>query len=191
VRRAYALIESHGTSHGMLALIVYSGVPGLTSLLTRFAQARVPRIVQTKIQRYAFRRAPNNPRDWDLSPACFALLEKSSVRLQMEGGVRHWMDGARAGFFSITDGQSHRLPCGGYCGLLYPATLFRNPDCGVQDRVRTACTQPSAFGGAADKAGPRDLASLIDPDTPRTNPCCGAARLNRRGRNGRSYRIPR
>ncbi len=49
VCRAYALVESQATPHGMLALIGCSVVPGLTSLLTRFAQAKVPRIVQTKI----------------------------------------------------------------------------------------------------------------------------------------------
>jgi hypothetical protein len=69
----------------------------------------------------------------------FHCWKRVQCACRWKAGVRHWMDGARAGFFSITDGQSHRLPCGGYCGLLYPATLFRNPDCGVQDRVRTAC----------------------------------------------------
>src|SRR2546429_4448643 len=49
VRRAYALVESQAAPQGMLALIGCSVVPGLTSLLTRFAQVRVPRIVQTKI----------------------------------------------------------------------------------------------------------------------------------------------
>src|SRR5207249_6313191 len=49
VRRAYALVETHAPPHGMLALIGCSVVPGLTSLLTRFAQATVHRIVQTKI----------------------------------------------------------------------------------------------------------------------------------------------
>jgi hypothetical protein len=49
VCRAYALVESQTTPLGMLALIGCSVVPGLTSLLTRFAQATVPRIVQTKI----------------------------------------------------------------------------------------------------------------------------------------------
>jgi saccharopine dehydrogenase-like protein len=49
VCRAYAFVESLPTPPGMLALIGCSVVPGLTSLLTRFAQARVTRIVQTKI----------------------------------------------------------------------------------------------------------------------------------------------
>jgi len=49
VCRAYALIESQATPDGMVALIGCSVVPGLTSLLTRFAQSRVPRIVQAKI----------------------------------------------------------------------------------------------------------------------------------------------
>jgi len=49
VCRAYALVETQTAPHGMLALIGCSVVPGLTSLLTRFAQATVPRIVQTKI----------------------------------------------------------------------------------------------------------------------------------------------
>jgi Saccharopine dehydrogenase NADP binding domain len=49
VCRAYALIESQATPDGAPALIGCSVVPGLTSLLTRFAQASVPRIVQAKI----------------------------------------------------------------------------------------------------------------------------------------------
>jgi short subunit dehydrogenase-like uncharacterized protein len=48
VRRAYALAEAKAPL-GMIALIGCSVVPGLTSLLTRFAQATVPRIIQTKI----------------------------------------------------------------------------------------------------------------------------------------------
>jgi Saccharopine dehydrogenase NADP binding domain len=49
VCRAYALVESQAPPLGMLALIGCSVVPGLTSLLTRFAQATVPRIIRTKI----------------------------------------------------------------------------------------------------------------------------------------------
>jgi len=49
VCRAYALVESHGTRDGMPVLIGCSVVPGLTSLLTRFAQSKVPQIVRAKI----------------------------------------------------------------------------------------------------------------------------------------------
>jgi hypothetical protein len=49
VRRAYALAESTAMQNGMVVIIGCSVVPGLTALLTRFAQATVPRIVQTKI----------------------------------------------------------------------------------------------------------------------------------------------
>jgi saccharopine dehydrogenase-like NADP-dependent oxidoreductase len=49
VCRAYALAESSAMTKGMVVLIGCSVVPGLTSLLTRFAQATVPRIVQAKI----------------------------------------------------------------------------------------------------------------------------------------------
>jgi short subunit dehydrogenase-like uncharacterized protein len=49
VCRAYALAESKTMPNGMVVLIGCSVVPGLTSLLTRFAQATVPRIVQAKI----------------------------------------------------------------------------------------------------------------------------------------------
>ncbi len=47
--RAYALAESNPMPNGTVVLIGCSVVPGLTSLLTRFAQATVPRIVQAKI----------------------------------------------------------------------------------------------------------------------------------------------
>ena len=49
VCRAYVLVESQKARLGMFALIGCSVVPGLTSLLTRFAQATVPRIIRTKI----------------------------------------------------------------------------------------------------------------------------------------------
>ena len=49
VCRAYTLVESQAPPLGMLALIGCSVVPGLTSMLTRFAQATVPRITRTKI----------------------------------------------------------------------------------------------------------------------------------------------
>lgn len=49
VCRAYALAESKTMANDMVVLIGCSVVPGLTSLLTRFAQATVPRIVHAKI----------------------------------------------------------------------------------------------------------------------------------------------
>jgi Saccharopine dehydrogenase NADP binding domain len=61
VRRAYALAESKGMSKGMVALIGCSVVPGLTSLLTRFAQDTVPRIIQTKICISPGTRHPRGP----------------------------------------------------------------------------------------------------------------------------------
>ncbi len=61
VRRAYALAESEGTPKGMVALIGCSVVPGLTSLLTRFAQDTVPRIIQTKICISPGTRHPRGP----------------------------------------------------------------------------------------------------------------------------------
>jgi Saccharopine dehydrogenase NADP binding domain len=61
VRRAYALAESEGTPKGMVALIGCSVVPGLTSLLTRFAQHTVPRIVKTKICISPGTRHPRGP----------------------------------------------------------------------------------------------------------------------------------
>ena len=61
VRRAYALAETEGTPKGMVALIGCSVVPGLTSLLTRFAQDTVPRIIQTKICISPGTRHPRGP----------------------------------------------------------------------------------------------------------------------------------
>jgi saccharopine dehydrogenase-like NADP-dependent oxidoreductase len=61
VRRAYALTESEGMPKGMVALIGCSVVPGLTSLLTRFAQDTVPRIIQTKICISPGTRHPRGP----------------------------------------------------------------------------------------------------------------------------------
>jgi saccharopine dehydrogenase-like NADP-dependent oxidoreductase len=61
VRRAYALAETKGTPKGMVALIGCSVVPGLTSLLTRFAQDTVPRIIQTKICISPGTRHPRGP----------------------------------------------------------------------------------------------------------------------------------
>ena len=49
VCRAYALAESKTMPDGMIVLIGCSVVPGVASLLTRFAQATVPGIVQAKI----------------------------------------------------------------------------------------------------------------------------------------------
>lgn len=49
VRRAYALVESRATAPETPAFIGCSVVPGLTTLLTRFAQAEVPLITRTKI----------------------------------------------------------------------------------------------------------------------------------------------
>jgi hypothetical protein len=67
VRRAYALVESQPTPHGALAMIGCSVVPGLTTLLTRFAQASIPDIVQTKI---CISPGTQNPR----GPGSFACL---------------------------------------------------------------------------------------------------------------------
>jgi hypothetical protein len=61
VRRAYALVESEGTPKGMVAFIGCSVVPGLTSLLTRFAQDTVPRINQNKICISPGTRHPRGP----------------------------------------------------------------------------------------------------------------------------------
>jgi hypothetical protein len=49
VCRAYALTESKTLPEGLVVLIGCSVVPGLTALLTRFAQVTVPRISQAKI----------------------------------------------------------------------------------------------------------------------------------------------
>ena len=61
VRRAYALAESGEMPKGMVALIGCSVVPGLTSLLTRFAQATVPSIIKTKICISPGTRHPRGP----------------------------------------------------------------------------------------------------------------------------------
>ncbi len=61
VRRACELAQSEATPNGMVALIGCSVVPGLTSLLTRFAQATIPRIVQTKICISPGTRHPRGP----------------------------------------------------------------------------------------------------------------------------------
>jgi hypothetical protein len=61
VRRAYELAESAATPLGAVALIGCSVVPGLTSLLTRFAQTTVPRITQTKICISPGTRHPRGP----------------------------------------------------------------------------------------------------------------------------------
>ena len=61
VRRAYALAESKTMPDGMVVLIGCSVVPGLTSLLTRFAQATVPRIVQAKISISPGTKHPRGP----------------------------------------------------------------------------------------------------------------------------------
>jgi hypothetical protein len=61
VRRAYELAESAATPMAAVALIGCSVVPGLTSLLTRFAQATVPRITQTKICISPGTRHPRGP----------------------------------------------------------------------------------------------------------------------------------
>jgi hypothetical protein len=61
VRRAYALTGSEGAPKGMVALIGCSVVPGLTSLLTQFAQDTVPRIIQTKICISPGTRHPRGP----------------------------------------------------------------------------------------------------------------------------------
>jgi hypothetical protein len=103
-------------------------------------------------------------------PACFALSGRNSVRQRAQADDRHRMDGAW-GYFPSADGKSHCVPCSGYCGPFYSATLFPDLDSGVQDRLGTACTEPAAFSGAQDKTGVQDLAALVDPDWPCVNPC--------------------
>jgi hypothetical protein len=61
VRRAYALAESAIMPNGMVVLIGCSVVPGLTALLTRFAQATVPRIVGAKIYISPGTKHPRGP----------------------------------------------------------------------------------------------------------------------------------
>lgn len=61
VSRAYALAESTTMPDSMVVLIGCSVVPGLSSLLTRFAQAAVPRIVQAKIYISPGTRHPRGP----------------------------------------------------------------------------------------------------------------------------------
>jgi len=146
VCRAYALVESEATPHGMIALIGCSVVPGLTSLLTRFAQTKVPRIVQTKIcispgtQHTRTAEGTGGP-----LPACFPPLKKIQCASGRRASVRHRMDRARAGYFPAPMGNRTGVPRGGYCRPFYSTTLFPNPYSGVQDRVRTACTQTCCF----------------------------------------------
>lgn len=61
VCRAYALAESTTMPNGMVALIGCSVVPGLTALLTRFAQATLPRIVEAKISISPGTKHPRGP----------------------------------------------------------------------------------------------------------------------------------
>ena len=92
VRRAYALVESQATQQRAPALIGGRVVPGLTSLLTRFAQANIPQIVQTKI---CISPGTRNPR----GPGSFACLlstvgEEYSAPVNGKPGAHHWMDEA-------------------------------------------------------------------------------------------------
>ena len=61
VSRAYALAESKPIPNGMVVLVGCSVVPGLTSILTRFAQSTVPRVVETKICISPGTRHPRGP----------------------------------------------------------------------------------------------------------------------------------
>src|SRR5207245_5941153 len=88
VRRAYALVETHAPPHGMLALIGCSVVPGLTSLLTRFAQATVHRIVQTKICISPGKQHPRGPGSFAclLSAVGKEFRDRKSTRLNSSHG---------------------------------------------------------------------------------------------------------
>lgn len=61
VRRAHELIGSQILAPGTVALVGCSVVPGLTTLLTRFAQASIPRIEQTRICISPGTRHPRGP----------------------------------------------------------------------------------------------------------------------------------
>jgi hypothetical protein len=82
----------------MLALIGCSVVPGLTSLLTRFAQARVPRIVQTKI---CISPGTQHPR----GPGSFACL-LSTVGKEFSAPA----DGKQASVIGWTEPQQVTFP---------------------------------------------------------------------------------
>jgi hypothetical protein len=97
VCRAYALVESQATPPRMAALIGCSVVPGLTSLMTRFAQTTVPRIVKTKI---CISPGTQHPR----GPGSFACLlstvgkEFSAPADGKEASVIGWTEPERVTF---------------------------------------------------------------------------------------------
>lgn len=97
VERAYALLESEAGPRRGLALIGCSVVPGLTSLLTRFAQARVPRIVQTKICISPGTRHPRGPGSF----ACLLSSVGKQFRAPADGkqkSVMGWTQPERVSF---------------------------------------------------------------------------------------------
>jgi hypothetical protein len=96
VCRAYELAESAATN-GALALIGCSVVPGLTSLLTRFAQTTIPRITQTKICISPGTRHPRGPGSF----ACLLATvgrEFSAPTDGRETPVTGWTEPARVSF---------------------------------------------------------------------------------------------
>jgi saccharopine dehydrogenase-like NADP-dependent oxidoreductase len=97
VRRAYELVEMAATRNGALALIGCSVVPGLTSLLTRFAQTTIPRITQTKICISPGTRHPRGPGSF----ACLLSTvgrEFSAPREGREAPVTGWTEPERVSF---------------------------------------------------------------------------------------------
>jgi NAD dependent epimerase/dehydratase family len=97
VRRAYELAEAAATPNGALALIGCSVVPGLTSLLTRFAQTTVPRITKTKICISPGTRHPRGPGSF----ACLLSTvgrEFTAPREGHEAAVTGWTQPERVSF---------------------------------------------------------------------------------------------
>jgi hypothetical protein len=97
VRRAYQLVESAATRNRAPALIGCSVVPGLTSLLTRFAQTTIPRITQTKIYISPGTRHPRGPGSF----ACLLSTvgrEFSAPTDGREAPVTGWTEPERVSF---------------------------------------------------------------------------------------------
>ena len=83
------------------------------------------------------------------------------------------MDGARAGSFPALIGNRTVYHVVDIAGHFIQPHYFRTQT--VEFGIDSELREPAAFGGAADKAGSRDLVTLVDSDRPHSNPCFGAA----------------
>jgi Saccharopine dehydrogenase NADP binding domain len=189
VRRAYALAESEAKPNRMVALIGCSVVPGLTSLLTRFAQVSVPRIERTKICISPGTRHPRGPGSF-ASLVCTVGREFTAPADGNEAPVIGWTKPERVSFPApIGDRTAYRVVdiADHFIQPRYFGTRT------VEFRIGSELSALNLLLSAVARVRPviQNPGKLVGFYRSCDDRYCSSIWLNGRGRDGRSHGIRR